>query len=949
VESTDEERRRRFVLRWHLNTLFLRLKQPSWSFLLSPAPPVSRVGGRSSVTILVFLASVLTLAALIAGLFAFQQGRTGYAQLPPTLTPGGPVVPGGLLSIYGGNFSSGGSVTITIDEHAVAIAHAASSHQASYSVYTSTSPSLLAYSAGQLSVGAMLVKSDGTFDATIMIDAKWSIGSAHKLIATEASNGLTASLALVVLQPAALLGCSKSTNSTTLVLGPVDDGQKQSTSATFKLCTIGSGTVNWTASWDHQQAEWLQLDSSGKIVAPLSKQFTITASSSGLKAGMYSTTVTFSSQGSSVKVFLNVTLIVRAHTGTCVNTNPQSVAFTATQGRSNPAPQTVTITNCGSNGSWTASTHTDDGANWLHVSPMGGILKSKATQAVTITASSAELTVGTSTGQVTFKIGASRVAVNITLTVQQSQSCITTNPQSLTFTAVQDQSPPGSQVTTVVNCGIPGSWLASILTTDGTNWLSINPSQGRLDVNTSQDVSISVSNANLQVGIYTGQVSFTLGSSKQIVNITLTVQKQQAKPCLTVSPQALSFTSTQGLGDPALQTLMLTNCGPTDSWSAAVSTADDAMWLTVSAATGNLNSGTSQAISIAVSSGNLGAGKYTGQVAFTTSADAKAVVNVTWVMQPPPSCIQADPSSQTFTAVQGLEGGNATQSQPVRLTNCGEAGTWMASTSTTDGGSWLFITGYSSGSLDAGATDTNTTSIGINSTNLEPGKYQGTATFTITTSTGSNSAAVSVTLTITLPPVQRQISSTQTQSQIVDATGSRQTDATNAIGFLTFTNEGSGPKSYPAGSIYESNNRVQIAIDTDANVLAPDPLKGLSFVTVPAHAVNPGAAGNIAEEDVNTSLDTYITITNYAAFTGGQDAQTYTFVQKSDIDRTTTSLENSTQQSAIDDIYQQLQPNEHLVGNPQCTSNVSPDSNNPDRVVKESVTVTTMCKATAST
>jgi hypothetical protein len=90
-------------------------------------------------------------------------------------------------------------------------------------------------------------------------------------------------------------------------------------------------------------------------------------------------------------------------------------------------------------------------------------------------------------------------------------------------------------------------------------------------------------------------------------------------------------------------------------------------------------------------------------------------------------------------------------------------------------------------------------------------------------------------------------------------------------------------------------------------------------------------------------------VRNEKAFTGGQDAQPYTFVQKSDIDGASTSLQHSTQQSAINDIHQQLQPNEHLVGDPQCTSNVSSDHNTGDRVSQVTVTVITTCKATAST
>ncbi len=160
---------------------------------------------------------------------------------------------------------------------------------------------------------------------------------------------------------------------------------------------------------------------------------------------------------------------------------------------------------------------------------------------------------------------------------------------------------------------------------------------------------------------------------------------------------------------------------------------------------------------------------------------------------------------------------------------------------------------------------------------------------------------------------------------------------------------------------------------------------GELIVPIPAtaQAVNPGSNGNIPSEDINlplgnqyisdcpkqpstlsitgaqshsaitayplSQLHGYALVENTAAFTGGQDAQPYTFVQQSDIDVSATSLKNSTRQSAINDIHQQLQPNEHLVGDPQCTSHISSDHNALDRVNQVTVTVKTTCKATAST
>ena len=66
------------------------------------------------------------------------------------------------------------------------------------------------------------------------------------------------------------LGCA---NPTSVALGPVSEGYTQSVSSQVSLCTIGTGTVNWTATWDQNTASWLQLDqSSGQIQAPAQQQ-----------------------------------------------------------------------------------------------------------------------------------------------------------------------------------------------------------------------------------------------------------------------------------------------------------------------------------------------------------------------------------------------------------------------------------------------------------------------------------------------------------------------------------------------------------------------------------------------------------------------------------------------------------------------------------------------------
>ncbi len=619
VEPEDQKQKRRFKLRRHPGTL--------------PEGAKGRPSGLVSSTariLTIALISAIVLASLIVGLVLIPF-LGGHPQTPPPiLILSGNIIPGGNISVQGHNFSPGGTVTFTIDGHTATIASGSSTAQhlpgtVSLALMSLSLPQLAPQMTKAPSGGTSVpVKSDGTFEATIQVDPHWPVGSSHLLVATEQSRGQQAHVTVNVPRQAELVSCSHSTATTDIALGPVLADLKQPVSTVFTLCTIGSGMVQWTASWGQRQAKWLQVDRTGQIQAPLSKQITISASAGGLKAGTYSATITFSDQNSPTKISLRVMFIVLSARATaCLNTSAASLSFTATQGQANPSPQSVKLSNCGN----------------------------------------------------------------------------------------------------------PGSWSATASTTDGGNWLNINPVTGNLAANATQEVSITVSSANLQMGTYTGLVTFKMGS---------------------------------------------------------------------------------------------------------------------------------------------------------------------------------------------------------------------------------NMAQVSVALTV-IPPlsVQRQIPSTQTQSQTVDATGSGQTDATNATGTLTFTNTFKKEFTYDAHSTFVSKSRVQVAIDEDAIVPAADSNGVSSVTTVRAHAVEPGAAGNIAAGDVDNSLagssKQVISIKNDEAFTGGQDVQTYTFVQQSDIDGSATSLKNTTQQSAIDDIHQQLQPNEHLVGDPQCTSNVSSDHNTGDRVSQVTVTVTTTCKATAST
>ena len=94
-----------------------------------------------------------------------------------------------------------------------------------------------------------------------------------------------------------------------------------------------------------------------------------------------------------------------------IGASPTSLSFAATQGGTNPATQTVSISNTGGGTlSWTAS----DNVAWLRLSPSSGT----GNGAVTLTVSTGTLTVGSHSATVTMNAtGASPVTVPVMFTV----------------------------------------------------------------------------------------------------------------------------------------------------------------------------------------------------------------------------------------------------------------------------------------------------------------------------------------------------------------------------------------------------------------------------------------------------------------------------------------------------------------------------------------------------
>src|SRR5581483_5729983 len=375
------------------------------------------------------------IAGLVLSILIFSGMGLSLMLTTPTLTlaDGTNVAQGGILHLSGNHFLSNGIVTLTLDQTtpiyhsyqqplypakgAIASKH---SNLANTLILENDIPQNLFHD------GTIKVSSNGTFDTTIQVGTDWAIGQ-HTIQAIESPGARSATISFTVTQqtpiftqgtvtptitptstptitpdtpdtpgavptvgitPTTIISASLSNvTPNALTFGPTNAGDQQATSSIVTLSTAGTALFTWNATWDQQQAPWLQLTpATGKLQAPASQKITVSAQSANLKAGTYKAQITFTSSLDAHTVLLAVALTVQAG---CLKVTSASLNFVGTVGGSDPASQPVTLNNCGLAGTWTATTKAD--GNWLSVKPTSGTIVQNGTQDVIVVVTSQKL------------------------------------------------------------------------------------------------------------------------------------------------------------------------------------------------------------------------------------------------------------------------------------------------------------------------------------------------------------------------------------------------------------------------------------------------------------------------------------------------------------------------------------------------------------------------------
>jgi uncharacterized protein (TIGR03437 family) len=261
----------------------------------------------------------------------------------------------------------------------------------------------------------------------------------------------------------------------------------------------------------------------------------------GLQAGAYHNTILVSS--SSGTTAIPVSLFI-ASSGPILGVNTSGVLFQAIQGGGSTQTQSIEVLNQGDSTStvnWTASLVS--GSNWLTLGSSSGTATAATPGLLTLALAPNATELAPSPYYAIVKITDSNSLnspqyITAVLNLQPGSAALAPNlvPAGLFFTTTTGGAAPASQQVQVnASSSAPLTFNAAVTTADNGSWLSVTPASGNASGQTAGSIAISVDPTGLATGVYTGDVSVSIGAVLQSVNITFVVQNAAAS---TTTPSA---------------------------------------------------------------------------------------------------------------------------------------------------------------------------------------------------------------------------------------------------------------------------------------------------------------------------------------------------------------------------------------------------------------------------
>ncbi len=465
---------------------------------------------------------------------------------------------------------------------------------------------------------------------------------------------------------------------------------------------------------------WLTVSKSGVDCCTTPEALTVSVSANTLAAGTYTGEITITEYSNhDMAITIPVTLTIAPTTTKYFDSMPGEISFSLQTGAASVPAQTLQVRNGGTGSfTWTGSTSTSDGGNWLAMTPQTGT--TPTTVSVSITPSNlpgAGQIAGTFIGQLSFQTTGSSFTVPVSVTVG---AAVFRQVNPLSFTMPFGGANPLPQVVVIGSTGESSStnfnFDAVAITSKGGAWLTVSKS-GVDCCTTPEALTVSVSANTLAAGTYTGEITITEYSNHDmaiIIPVTLTISST-AVPFFDNIPGQASFSFKPSQSNPPSQSVTILNAGAgTLNWTAAVSTSDGGAWLTATPRNGVAPG----AVTIKVTSTKLPGqgligGTYIGQVLLQGKGNAVTI---------PVSVNVGDPvfvqlPALSFTTLPGI----SPNPQMITVSSTSTAFNFDAAAVSAKGGSWLTV---SPSGVDCCVTPKVIT-VTVDGTNLTAGTYIG--------------------------------------------------------------------------------------------------------------------------------------------------------------------------------------------------------------------------------
>ena len=297
------------------------------------------------------------------------------------------------------------------------------------------------------------------------------------------------------------------------------------TTPASQTVTIGSSgqTLNYTALANSNNASvnWLSISPASGNTST-SGTLIVSVDGSRLTAGTtYNGTIVVTSPGAGNSP-ATINVHFRVDPGT-LSAPTTTLTFTQVAGGAVPASQSISVTGTPAALSFTVTSSTLNGVNWLRATPATGTTPAT----VQVLADGTVLGVGQYTGTVTIaSTGASGspIAIGVILNVVPP-AVLAVSPANLSFAYIAGATAaPPVQNLLVTSTGTAGSVPISVqVQFDGTigQWLFVTPTSSSAPAT----LAVSISTANLTAGTYTGRIIVTSPNAlvAATVNVTLTV------------------------------------------------------------------------------------------------------------------------------------------------------------------------------------------------------------------------------------------------------------------------------------------------------------------------------------------------------------------------------------------------------------------------------------------